>query len=521
MNTKNLLLASVVLAAACGTETPMDQMLDPGGPVVDVQPTTPQPDVGGDPNSLAMARANGSMIGLGTDETLQETSVTSDALGQTHTHFNRTYSGLPVHGGDLVLHQKGSSFLGFSATLKSPLSVTLQPKISAVSATAEALRHYQATAVLAKVSLVVHAFGDTPQLAYDVVLYNDQDKDDFASEQHTYVNALTGAYLSQHNAVMPTAVVGSGKSLYMGTLPLAANSITGGFEMRDPTRGNGYTTNMNKKTSGNGTVFTDLDNVWGSGLASDLASAAVDAHTGVAYTWDYFKNVHGRNGIANDGKGSYNRVHYGRAYNNAFWSDSCFCMTYGDGDGRSFSSLVSLDVAGHEMTHGITSRSAKLVYSGESGGLNESTSDIFGTMVEYYAANAADAADYVIGEKITLYGNRYLRNMSDPRADGYSIDHASQMTPTLDVHYSSGLANKFFHMLAEGGTNKTSGQSVTGIGRGKAEKIWYRALTVYMTSNTNFKGARTATLNAANDLYGAAGVEATTVAAAWTACGVN
>ncbi len=99
------------------------------------------------------------------------------------------------------------------------------------------------------------------------------------------MNALTGAYLSQHNAVMPTAAVGSGKSLYMGTLPLAANSITGGFEMRDPTRGNGYTTNMNKKTSGNGTVFTDLDNVWGSGLASDLASAAVDAHTGVAYTW--------------------------------------------------------------------------------------------------------------------------------------------------------------------------------------------------------------------------------------------
>ena len=82
----------------------------------------------------------------------------------------------------------------------------------------------------------------------------------------------------------------------------------------------------------------------------------LDVYKRQAYTWDYFKNVHGRNGIANDGKGSYNRVHYGRAYNNAFWSDSCFCMTYGDGDGRSFSTLVSLDVAGHEMTHGITAR---------------------------------------------------------------------------------------------------------------------------------------------------------------------
>jgi len=521
MKAKNLFLASVMLAVACGNETPMDQVLDPGGPQVDVQPTAPVTDVGGDPNSLAMAKSNGAMIGLGTSDTLQESAVVTDQLGQTHTHYNRTYSNLPVHGGDLVLHQKGSTFLGFSSTLKSPVSVALQPNISAISATAEALRHYTGTAVLAKVSLVVHAFGDSPKLAYDVVIYNDEVKDDFASIQHTYVDALTGAYLSRHNEVKEAAAVGSGKSLYMGTLSLTANSITGGFELRDPDRGGGYTTNMNKKTSGNGTIFTDLDNVWGNGTAADLASAAVDAHVGVALTWDYYKNVHGRNGIANDGKGSYNRVHYGRAYNNAFWSDSCFCMTYGDGDGRSFSTLVSLDVAGHEMSHGVTARTAALVYSGESGGLNESTSDIFGTMVEYYANNAADAGDYLIGEKITLYGNRWLRNMADPRADGYSIDHYSQMTSSLDVHYSSGLANKFFHMLAEGGTNKTSGQSVTGIGRGKAEKIWYRALTVYMTSNTNFKGARTATISAASDLYGASSAEATTVAAAWTACGVN
>ena len=185
---------------------------------------------------------------------------------------------------------------------------------------------------------------------------------------------------------------------HMGTLSLTANPSQVVSELRDPDRGGGCTTNMNK-TSGNGTIFTDLDNVGGNGTAADLASAAVDAHVGVALTWDYYKNVHGRNGIANDGKGSYNRAHYGRAYNNAFWSDSCFCMTYGDGDGKSFSTLVSLDVAGHEMSHGVTARTAALVYSGESGGLNESTSDIFGTMVEYYANNAADAGDYLIGER--------------------------------------------------------------------------------------------------------------------------
>ena len=126
-----------------------------------------------------------------------------------------------------------------------------------------------------------------------------------------------------------------------------------------------------ERQSGNGTIFTDADNTWGNGTLADRATVGVDAQYGTATTWDYYKNVHGRNGIANDGKGAYNRVHYGRNYNNAFWSDGCFCMTYGDGDGTTFNPFDSLDVAGHEMSHGVTSRTANLIYSGESGGLNE------------------------------------------------------------------------------------------------------------------------------------------------------
>ena len=141
--------------------------------------------------------------------------------------------------------------------------------------------------------------------------------------------------------------------------------------------------------------------------------------------------------------------------------------------------------------------------------------------LEFYAANAADPGDYLIGEKIMIGGKGYLRSMSDPRIDGYSIDHYSQYTSSLDVHYSSGLGNHFYYLLANNGTNKTSDQSVTGIGISKAEKIWFRALTVYFTSATNFAGARTGTLSAAADLYGAGGTEYNTVAAAWTACGVN
>ncbi len=513
-----VLLASIALIAACG-DTGEATSVGPDGTMVMEEKPAPVPDSATDLGSLTMARQNGAMIALSAAETLQETAVVTDELGQKHTRFERTYEGMAVRGGDFVVHAKDSAFLGFSATLNKSVNVELQPSVSVKSAVASALQHYSGRAVLAKASLVVHAYDGSPQLAYDVMLIGERG-DGSPSEQHTYINAKTGAFLSQDDTVVTTAATGTGKSLYLGSTPLTSNSISGGFELRDPSRGSGYTVNMNKKTSGNGSILTDADNVWGSGTNADAASAAVDAHVGVSLTWDYYKNVHGRNGIANDGKGSYNRVHYGRNYNNAFWSDSCFCMTYGDGDGSQFSPLTSLDVAAHEMTHGVTARTAKLVYSGESGGLNEATSDIFGASVEFYANNVADAPDWLIGEKITLFGPRYLRSMSNPRIDGYSIDHYSQYTSSMDVHYSSGLGNHFYYLLANGGTNKTSGQAVTGIGISKSEKIWFRALTVYFTSATNYAGARVATLRAAADLYGTGGTEYTTVAAAWTACGV-
>jgi Zn-dependent metalloprotease len=303
--------------------------------------------------------------------------------------------------------------------------------------------------------------------------------------------------------------------------------------MKDMTRGGGYTTDMANGTRGSGTMFTDADNNWGTGSNADRASAAADAHYGIATTWDYYKNTFGRNGIANDGKGALSKVHYSRNYVNAFWSDACFCMTFGDGDGVNYGPLVNLDVAGHEMSHGVTSRSANLTYSGESGGLNEATSDIFGTMVEFYANNANDPGDYLIGEKIYLKypaGNHALRYMYHPSLEGpsYSKDCWSSTLGSLDVHYSSGPANHFFYLLAEGsgaksfnGVDHTSptcnGSSVTGIGRDAAQKIWYRALTVYMTSSTNYAGARAATLSAAADL----GYSTSAVAAAWSAVNVN
>ncbi|WP_030953682.1 M4 family metallopeptidase, partial [Streptomyces sp. NRRL S-481] len=225
-------------------------------------------------------------------------------------------------------------------------------------------------------------------------------------------------------------------------------------------------------------------------------------------------------------------VHYGNNYVNAFWSDSCFCMTYGDGSGNA-NPLTSLDVAAHEMSHGLTSNTAGLVYSGESGGLNEATSDILGAGAEFFADNASDVGDYLIGEEIDINGDGSpLRYMDKPSKDGDSADAWSSSLGGLDVHYSSGPANHFFYLLSEGSGTKTingvtynsptsNGSTVTGIGRTKALQIWYKALTTYMTSTTKYAQARTATLNAAKDLYGATSTEYKAVAAAWSAVNVG
>ncbi|MCX4682871.1 M4 family metallopeptidase [Kitasatospora purpeofusca] len=239
-----------------------------------------------------------------------------------------------------------------------------------------------------------------------------------------------------------------------------------------------------------------------------------------------------RAGIRGDGVGALSRVHYGRGYVNAFWDDGCFCMTFGDGEGDTHP-LTSIDVAGHEMTHGVTAATADLVYSGESGALNEATSDILGSMVEFHADLPADTPDYLIGEKLDLFGDgRPLRRMDRPSADGESPDSWYRGIGRLDVHNSSGVANHFFYLLAEGSGPKDingvpydsptrGGITVTGIGREQAAAVWYRALTVHMTSTTDYAGARTATLRAAAELYGANGEAYDAVGAAWAAVNVG
>ncbi|POX53190.1 M4 family metallopeptidase [Streptomyces sp. Ru72] len=477
--------------------------------------------------------------------------VVVDPDGSRHVRYDRTYRQLPVLGGDFVLHlaPDGSYRSADRATRRAVSLPTVTPAVKAPEAAdlaTAALRAANAGELLkhltARPQLVVDALHGAPRLAWRTQVTG-QDTLGNPVARTVVTDAGTGRQIDAWDSI--ETATGDGKSLYSGTVPLQTTQSGSAYQLKDPTRGDTYTGDAENKTDlcflttvcvsrAPATLFTDSDNHWGSGTVSDRSSAAVDAQYGTDVTWDYYKNVHGRSGIAGDGKGSYNRVHYGTNYNNAFWDDNCFCMTYGDGDGTTLGPLVALDVAGHEMTHGVTSKTAALAYSGESGGLNEATSDIFGTLVEWYANNASDPGDYLIGEKIVRsgFGKSALRYMDKPSKDGNSADCWSSSVGKLDVHYSSGVANHFAYLLAEGSGAKTlngvgydsptcDGSTVTGIGRDKLGKIWYRALTVYMTSSTNYAGARTATLNAAKDLYGAGSTEYNAVAAAWSAVNVG
>jgi Zn-dependent metalloprotease len=479
--------------------------------------------------------------------TVTRTSTSPDSA--SHVRFARTYKGLPVIGGDLVVHlTRAEKVTGTSVAQSQKIAVSTTPKVTKGAAQQKALGASGASSPDADAArLVVDARSGTPALAYRTVVTGVQADGQTPSRRVVVTDASTGRVRSSEETILTpikfgtvsgaaspaapsrstVAASGTGRGIFIGTVPLSTNKAsTTSYSLVDLARGSGRTCDLNNRTSGTCTTFTDADNAWGNGSYTDRASAAVDAHYGASTTFDYFKNVHGRNGIFGNGTGVPSRVHYGSSYINAFWDGAQ--MTYGDGSGNR-APLVAIDVAGHEMTHGVTENTAGLGYSGDAGGLNEATSDIFGTMVEFYANSSADTPDFLIGEKININGNGTpLRYMDDPSKDGASYRCWSSSVPGSDPHYSSGVGNHFFFLLANGSGQSTYGSSptcngstVTGIGRDKAAKIWFNALDHYMTSTETYAKARLDTVQAATDLYGASSPEVTAVKAAWSAVSVS
>ncbi|MCP1125901.1 M4 family metallopeptidase [Bacillus sp. 3103sda1] len=345
---------------------------------------------------------------------------------------------------------------------------------------------------------------------------------------HYFVDATNGNVIEKYNAVDHMAGFGYGVLGNRTTFEMSQNEKTGTFQLFDGTRGQGIHTfdakNMNEF------IFNILSQWFGyTGYEIESRNkffedkAAVDAHANAEKVYDYYKKTFKRNSFDNEGAKLISSVHVGKNWNNAAWNG--VQMMYGDGDGKVFIPLsAGLDVIAHELTHAVTEYSANLEYQDESGALNESLSDIMGAMV--------DRDDWEMGEDIYTPGKAgdALRSLSNPAAipnplkptEGYPDHYSKRYTGTVDnggVHINSSINNKAAYLVSEGGTHY--GVTVNGVGRAATEKIYYRALTKYLTANSNFSMMRKAAIQAATDLYGQNSKEVQAVTKAYDAVGVK
>jgi Zn-dependent metalloprotease len=469
-----------------------------------------------------------------------------------YTRLRQTVKGIPVFGGEAIVHMKADGAVvdvsdGFVRGMSAAPVATLAVD-AAIARAKEVLGCSSCLTAAPRAALVFLRHAGRDHLAYKVDL-RILDGTARTSLPVLFIDARDGALVWRYDNLQ--TVQGSGSSLYSGTVAVEAflKSANATYYLEDLGR------KLGTFDYRNGTLavlpFDDANNVW------DAAAqrAAVDAHYGAMKVYEYYRTAHGRLGI--DGNGGpltqtsqdgvtklvASQVHYGNAFNNAFWDGTS--MSYGDGDGVAFSPLPTLDITGHEMTHGVTEHSANLIFAGESGALNESTSDIFGSLIERYARGGVeDGNTWRVGEDAYTPGTsgdalRFLDNPHQAANRGLTADDdpdhwSERYTGTSDnggVHTNSGIPNKAFHLVAKGGSHHLGtdvidpegtppGANERALGADAAARIWYRALTQRWTSAVTFKQAAAELYNAAVDLYGAGSAESRTVAKAWTMVGV-
>jgi len=461
----------------------------------------------------------------------------TDDLGHTVMRFEQRHQGIPVYGAIVVAHVKDGELTALSGALIPDLEKQPLKKGKTISVReAETIAEQNVVDAITKerlakeegrpTRLVIYANGDRARLAYEV---NVRFLDPVPGNWVYMIDAVDGAVLNKWNeldeakpgggqAVVGVSTVGVGRGVLgdQKSIHTTYSSSYGYYYLQDNTRGKGiFTYDGRNRTVLPGSLWADADNQF----FTSYDAPAVDAHYYAGMTYDYYKNVHNR--LSYDGNNAAIRstVHYGRGYNNAFWNGSQ--MVYGDGDGQTFLPFSGgIDVVAHELTHAVTDYTAGLVYQNESGAINEAMSDIFGTLVEFYANWSPD---WEIGEDIYTPGiaGDALRSMSDPAKYGDPDHYSKRYTGTQDnggVHTNSGIINKTAYLLSQGGTHY--GVSVTGVGRDKMGKIFYRALAYYLTPTANFSQLRAACIQAAADLYGSTSQEVNSVKQAFNAVGV-
>ena len=512
-------VSGLILIASCTGE-----ITGESGPVVKVESVRYLDPVGtpveGDLGQAAIAfvRATEQMLTSDqTDWTLRATEVGQDGLN--HVRLQQTYGGVKVWEGDVVVHASDKESQAVNGTFVRDLDgVATAPVLSADEALAVAKSDYagavpDASAPLAyereSSELVILPRGDdSARLVWHTVFYTELQGDMTPGLWNHFVDAETGEILHQYDA-MAWLSQASGP----GGNAKVSRTWTGQLDV-EPS-GTAYamntarlrTTNLNHATSGAGTVVT--------GPLANISDAAIDdAHGFAELTLNMLQDWMGYNSIDGQGFVIKSRVHYGTNFENAGWDGTQ--MTYGDGASTFYALSGDIDVVAHEINHGFTTFHSNLTYSGQSGGNNESFSDIAGTIAEFYAEG--NGAGWDIGTDI-FKGNSALRFMCNPTQDGASIDNAANYSNGIDVHYSSGVMNKAFCRAARrlGSGSPTGTATADSVKR--AGTAWYLANASYWTAGTTFVQACQGVLDAAGALNFSA-AERDAIRQSWADVGV-
>jgi Zn-dependent metalloprotease len=462
---------------------------------------------------------------------LEVTRAGVDELGMTHVRHQQRVGGIPVIGGEAIFHIDSDGALhGITDHLMRGVAVDTTPTLTADDAIERAI---DATGGWAGVSapptadLAIRRDDTGDHLVWRVAIER-LATDDVAdwSKPLVLVDAHAGAVLHQGDRIVDADVAGTGVGRYVGNVQIRTWSDPGGlFWLEDDARRLTVATLGGGEQDDSVSRLADSDNVW----TGDTSAVAVQ--WALNKTWDYYNTTFSRRGIdgANGpgyvtGKSGHQHqsalVHWGSSINNARWVDPQ--MVFGDGDGTRFSPLVSLDIVAHEFTHGVTSRESALGDDGESPALNEHLSDAFAASIES-SLFGVDSRTWKIGEQAFTPGTTgdALRYMNDPAADGTAVDTWNSSLAGADEHDGAGVGNLAFYLVSQGGSHpRHDSAHVTGVGIGNAQRVWYRAMTTALTSASDYDDLRTATLEAAADLYGAGGSTYRAVHSAWEAVGL-
>lgn len=471
--------------------------------------------------------------------------------GRRHTRLAQLHRGVPVLGAEIVVQEDGARTVSVLGSLFDGIAIDVAPRLSADNALDVAARLTGTTLGLRRspeLGILPHPDGSF-RLVYPVRVFTGGDLTIF------YVDAGTGGIAWSRSDLKRQAAPGLGTGVLGDAKKMSVRAEGAAYVADDVLRPPSLATYDLK-----GDIFrainvlngvvdlrttdlaADADNRWTDG-------ASVDAHTYAGWTYDYYFKRFGRRGLDDHDieiasiihpvlradASRYSTVIHDIFFLNAFYAGDGV-MVYGEGfppdqpvDGQVFDYLAGgLDVVAHELTHGVTDYTSALVYQGESGALNESFSDMIAASVEFFfQAPGAGAlqADYLLGEDVIRPGG--VRSMSDPAAHGHPDHYSRRYTGPQDaggVHINSGIPNNVFFLAIEGGTHRTSGLAVQGVGaarREEIEKVMYRAFAFLMPPRATFSTGRAATLQSARDLYGAGSAAERALAQAWTAAGVD